>query len=107
MNDGMTEEGSASKIVPRQIFTKLNLETHEHPLFKRIWRINHIVNQNSPLLTDEAKKAIAANNGEWPWEWNNHNSVRKAIRFNELVVSFTGISNLTGGKFFYEFLLPT
>lgn len=89
---------AASKIVPRQIFTKLNLETHEHPMFKRIWRINHVMNNNSPLLTDEAKKVITANNGEWPWEWNNHKAVRNAIRFNELVVSFTGVSNLTGGK---------
>ncbi len=96
-NDGST---ATTNIVPRQIFTKLNLEKHEHPMFKRIWRINHIINGNSPLLTDEAKKAITANNGEWPWEWNNHNDVRNAIRFNELVVSFTGVSNLTGGKKF-------
>ncbi|KAL7437672.1 hypothetical protein ACHAXH_003191 [Discostella pseudostelligera] len=93
---------SASKIVPRQIFTKLNLEKHEHPLFKRIWRINHVINSNSPLLTDEAKQAITANNGDWPKEWNTHNAVRNAIRFNELVVSFTGVSNLTGAPVYKQ-----
>jgi len=97
---------SASKIVPRQIFTKLNLEKHEHPLFKRIWRINHVINSNSPLLTDEAKQAITANNGDWPKEWNTHNAVRNAIRFNELVVSFTGVSNLTGGKSLFWSSVP-
>lgn len=100
---GISEDGAASNnIMPRQIFTKLNLEKHEHPMFKRIWRINHIINNNSPLLTDEAKKAITNNNGEWPWEWNNHNAVRNAIRFNELLVSFTGVSNLTGAPVYKQ-----
>lgn len=96
------EEVSGSKIVPRMVFTKLELETSEHPLFKRIWRFKHIINQNSPLLTAEAQKAILENNGNWPWEWNNHEAVRKAIRFNQMVVSFTGISNISGASVYKQ-----
>lgn len=92
------EEGTGSKIVPRMVFTTLKLETSEHPLFKRIWRFKHHINQDSPLLTSEAQKAILENGGHWPHEWNNHEAVRKAIRFNQMVVSFTGISNISGGK---------
>lgn len=92
------EEGTGSKIVPRMVFTTLKLETSEHPLFKRIWRFKHHINQDSPLLTPEAQKAIMENGGHWPHEWNNHEAVRKAIRFNQMVVSFTGISNISGGE---------
>ena len=81
------------------VFTKLDLETSEHPLFKRIWRFKHIINPDSPLLTSEAQKAIMDNKGNWPREWNTHEAVRKAIRFNQMVVSFTGISNISGGEF--------
>lgn len=45
------EEVSGSKIVPRMVFTTLKLETSEHPLFKRIWRFKHHIDQDSPLLT--------------------------------------------------------
>ena len=95
------EESGSSKIVPRMVFTKIKLETSEHPFFKRIWRFKHIINQDSPLLTPEAQRAIMNNNGKWPWEWNNdYNAVRKAIRFNQMIVSFTGTSNISGGKLF-------
>lgn len=96
------EEGTGSKIVPRMVFTKLELETSEHPLFKRIWRFKHIINPDSPLLTSEAQKAIMHNNGNWPREWNNHKAVRKAIRFNQMVVSFTGISNISGASVYKQ-----
>lgn len=42
------------------------------------------------------------NNGNWPWEWNNHEAVRKAIRFNQMVVSFTGISNISGASVYKQ-----
>mmetsp|Transcript_1771 Transcript_1771/g.3928 ORF Transcript_1771/g.3928 Transcript_1771/m.3928 type:complete len:759 (-) Transcript_1771:433-2709(-) len=96
------EECTSSKIVPRMVFTKLELETSEHPLFKRIWRFKHIINPDSPLLTSEAQKAIMHNNGNWPREWNNHKAVRKAIRFNQMVVSFTGISNISGASVYKQ-----
>mmetsp|Transcript_24529 Transcript_24529/g.52845 ORF Transcript_24529/g.52845 Transcript_24529/m.52845 type:complete len:170 (-) Transcript_24529:301-810(-) len=96
------EEVCGTKIVPRMVFTNLELETSEHPLFKRIWRFKHIINQESPLLTTEAQKAIMENNGKWPWGWNNHEAVRKAIRFNQMVVSFTGISNISGASVYKQ-----
>ena len=97
IDDEEEDEGSG-KIIPRMVFENLKLETSEHPLFKRIWRFKHVVDQTSPLLSAEAQTAIMDNNGCWPREWNNHNDVRRAIRFNQMVVSFTGISNISGGE---------
>ena len=96
--DDEEEEEGAGKVIPRMVFENLKLETSEHPLFKRIWRFKHVIDQTSPLLSAEAQKAITDNNGCWPREWNNHNDVRRAIRFNQMVVSFTGISNISGGE---------
>ncbi|KAL9189546.1 hypothetical protein ACHAXT_009221 [Thalassiosira profunda] len=96
------EGGVGSTIVPRMVFTNLKLETSEHPLFKRIWRFKHVIDAESPLLTPEAQKAILDNNGTWPWHWNHHEAVRRAIRFNQMVVSFTGISNISGASVYKQ-----
>jgi hypothetical protein len=92
------EEVSGSKVPPRITTAKLELDTSEHPLFKRVWKVNHVIEKDSPLLTDEAKRVISINNGQWPREWDNYRAVRDAIRFKFLVVSFTGLSNITGGE---------
>ena len=96
------EEGNSSSIVPRMVFTKVKLETSSHPLFKRIWRFKHIINAESPLLTPQAQRSIQNNRGKWPTEWNNHTSVRRALRFNQMVVSFTGISNISGASVYKQ-----
>ena len=96
--DEEDEVEDSMRIVPRMVFTKMKLETSEHPMFKRIWRFKHIIDQESPLLTAEAQRAIAENGGHWPAEWNNHRDVRRAITFNQMIVSFTGISNISGSE---------
>lgn len=99
---GADDLDNSSRIVPRMVFTKLKLETSEHPLFKRIWRFKHVIDQDSPLLTPEAQRAIMNNGGTWPEEWNHAKAVRKAIRFNQMVVSFTGISNISGASVYKQ-----
>lgn len=106
--DEEDEVEDSGRIVPRMVFTKMKLETSEHPMFRRIWRFKHIIDQDSPLLTAEAERAIAENGGRWPAEWNNHRDVRRAITFNQMVVSFTGISNISGDSVYaqkvYDFI---
>jgi len=106
--DEEDEVEDSSRIVPRMVFTKMKLETSEHPMFRRIWRFKHVIDQESPLLTAEAQRAIAENGGHWPTEWNNHHDVRRAITFNQMVVSFTGISNISGASVYsqkvYDFI---
>ena len=64
-------------------------------MFKRVWSFRHVIDEDSPLLTKEAKQKIILNNGNWKWDWNTPDYIRKAIHFNEMVVSFTGVSTLS------------
>merc|ERR1719356_233247 len=100
--DDEEETCESKRIVPRMVFTNMKLEPSKHPMFKRIWRFKHIIDQDSPLLKAEAQKVIVDNNGCWPQEWNNHQDVRKAIGFNQMVISFTGICNISGDKVYAQ-----
>jgi len=89
------ETTSSSRIVPRLIFSKLSLDNSEHPMFKRVWTFRHVIDQDSPLLTKEARQKIIMNGGAWKGVWNTPEYIRKAIHFNEMIVSFTGVSTLS------------
>ena len=89
------ETESSSGIVSRMIFSKLSLDNSEHPMFKRVWSFRHVMNEDSPLLTKEARQEIILNGGCWKHAWNSAEHIRKAIHFNELIISFTGVSKLS------------
>lgn len=94
------DEGS--KLVPRRIFSHLELMTDSHPSFKRVWILRHELNEQSPLLKRKARKMIAANGGKWPEELNNYKQIRRNIHFDEIVCSFTGTSNATGSTVYKQ-----
>jgi hypothetical protein len=87
------EEDSSCKLVPRRIFVKLELDTPDHPFFKRTWHVSHILDASSPLLSSEARRRIHANHGFWPEELNNYEGVKANIHFDHIMVSLTGTSN--------------
>lgn len=89
------ETTSSTRIVPRMTFSKLSLDNSEHPMFKRVWSIRHVIDQDSPLLTKEARQKIIMNGGAWKGVWNTPGYIRKSIHFNEMIVSFTGVSTLS------------
>ncbi len=89
------ETTGSSRIVPRLIFSKLSLDNSEHPMFRRVWSFRHVIDQDSPLLTKEARQKIIMNGGAWKGVWNTPEYIRKAIHFNEMIVSFTGVSTLS------------
>lgn len=89
-------------IVPRMIFYKLSLDHSDHPFFKRLWTFRHTINAESPLLSNAAKQHILENGGTWPSSWNDAQSVRNAIRFNQIVVSFTGVSNISAADVYKQ-----
>ena len=74
----------------------LQVETDTHPYFKRVWNIRHILDENSPILTDQARYLIRSNNGQWPANLSDAESVRKYVRFNDMIISFSGTSNASG-----------
>lgn len=61
-----------------------------------MWNIRHVLDENSPLLSDQARHLIRTNNGQWPASHSNAASIRKHLRFNDIISSFSGTANASG-----------
>ena len=96
----LIDEGSP--LVPRRIFSPIKLETSQHPSFNSVWIVRHVLNERSPMLNGLAKRMITSNGGHWPAELNNWQKVREYMHFHELIVSFTGTSNASGGTVYRQ-----
>lgn len=90
----VVDEGS--NLVPCRIFSTLKLEPATHPFFKRSWIVSHTLDASSPILSEEARRAVKKNDGFWPQELNDYQSVRENIRFDQIIVSLSGTSNAAG-----------
>lgn len=77
----------------RKSFAKLEIESQEHPFFKRVWVARHVLDQDSPLLQPGVKELIRLNQGHWPDELNNPEALRASIGFEQILVSLSGTSN--------------
>jgi len=87
------EEDPSGRLVPRRIFSKLEVESPDHPFFKRVWVIRHRLDETSPLLKTHARQLVKMNQGHWPRELNNAEGVRAAVQFDQILVSMSGTSN--------------
>ncbi|KAI2494538.1 hypothetical protein MHU86_19997 [Fragilaria crotonensis] len=87
------EEDPYGKIASKRVFSKLEVETPDHPFFKRVWTVRHTLDCESPILADDAKEAIRLNHGFWPREFNDAQCVRACLNFDQILVSFAGTSN--------------
>lgn len=54
-----------------------------------------MLDASSPLLSRKARQAIKANDGFCPPGWN-HSHIRENVKFNQIIVSFCGISSASG-----------
>lgn len=81
--------------VQKRVFSKMTMESGEHPFFKRVWAPRHILDESSPILTHKARKAIRKNGGTWPERLNNAAGIRESLKFNQILVSLNGISNVS------------
>jgi Ion channel len=88
--------------VKKRIFTKLNLEINDHPFFKRVWIARHILDENSPILTQSLRQKIQRYGGIWPEYMNNYESIKKALNFGQIIVSFNGVSNLSASDVYAQ-----
>ena len=91
-----------TKPFPNQIFAKVNVESLEHPFFKRVWNVRHVLDVSSPLLKPEAKELIRINKGHWPEELNSAAAVRASIYFDRILVSFSGTSNVDANSVYSQ-----
>lgn len=87
----MSEDGT----ITHSQYVRVNLVDFEHPFLSRVWHGVHILDSNSPLLTDRARKEIKDNNGSWRTEWFEPRRIREKLEFNDLIVTVAGISNVS------------
>jgi hypothetical protein len=40
--------------VSKRTFSKMTIESSDHPFFKRVWLVRHVLNETSPFLTPGA-----------------------------------------------------
>jgi hypothetical protein len=85
------------KTLPKSGVTisKLALEFGDHPIFENDWLARHTLNENSPILTLCARNAIQKCGGYWPENMNNIEDIKKSLKFNQILVSLSGVFNLS------------
>ena len=84
--------------LPKKVHLDLRIVNNEHPHFKRCWTAIHILDHNSPLLSQQIRSRIKKKNGNWPNnkpEYNTAQYIRDSIKFEEIIVSFNGVSKNT------------
>jgi hypothetical protein len=96
------DEDPTSNLVTKRIFSKMHLEASEHPFFKRVWLARHVLDEHSPLLKPKVRRHIGRNGGFWPERLNSYEGVRESLKFNQIVVSLKGVSNISAAHVFAQ-----
>lgn len=96
-----TEE-DASRLVNKRIFSKLLIEASDHPFFKRVWLARHVLDENSPILSPRVRRQIRKNQGFWPEHLNSYQGVKESLRFNQILVSLNGVSNVSASDVYAQ-----
>merc|ERR1712228_510527 len=86
----------------KYVTEKLTINMPHLPFFKRLWTVRHVINERSPLLRPWAKRLLRRNNGYWPKELNNYESIRKSIHFDQIVVNLSGTSNISASNVYAQ-----
>jgi hypothetical protein len=93
--DQVIDEDPSAILVNKHIFSKMEIEASEHPFFRRVWVARHVLDADSPILKPRIRKKLRRNGGRWPKELNNAEAIRNNLQFNQILVSLTGVSNIS------------
>ncbi|GAX10050.1 hypothetical protein FisN_25Lh099 [Fistulifera solaris] len=93
IGDTFSNIDAETNITDKHIFSKMHVEPSDHPFFKRVWLVKHVLNQDSPILKPRIRRMIRRNGGHWPQKLNSYASIRDSLQFNQILVSFNGVSN--------------
>jgi hypothetical protein len=96
------DEDPSARLVGKRIFSKMLIEASEHPFFKRVWLARHVLDDTSPLLTHNVRRAIRRHGGFWPNNLDNHEAVRKSLQFSQILVSLNGVSNVSAASVYAQ-----
>jgi hypothetical protein len=89
------DEDPSSVLLNKHIFSKMEIEASEHPFFRRVWVARHILDADSPILKHKIRRQIRRKGNQWPRELNNAQAIRDCLQFNQILVSLTGVSNIS------------
>lgn len=95
LNFMVRKEKESYPYEPIARFLKVELEEANHPFFNRVWHGRHVLNEDSPLVSMVARQRIRENDGYWPSDLNDPDSVRSNLRFSSVIVTMTGISSIS------------
>ena len=96
--DGISDNVHTQNNTANLVFANVPLTPKSHPCFTTVWRVMHELNESSPLISKALRKEIAENGGNWPIRLCNRKAVTDSIDFDQLMVSFTGMSAATGSE---------
>jgi hypothetical protein len=96
------EEDPSTRIVNKKIFSKMFLEASDHPFFKRVWLVRHVLDENSPILKRKARRSIRKCGGYWPENLNSYQGVHESLAFNQILVSLNGVSNVSASDVYAQ-----
>ena len=82
--------------------SQLKIDMVHHPFFKMLWTVRHVLNESSPILTIEARRAIKKNRGYWPQSLCSHTALRQNILFDQMIVNLNGISNISANQVYAQ-----
>ena len=96
-----SNESSLKTIYTVNGYEEVNFIQPDHYLFNRVWTIDHVLDEKSPLLKSEVRgmiERIKENNPDspsiWPSHLNSPESIRKSLEpFQNLVVTMKAIAN--------------
>ena len=95
-------EDPSSRLVTKHIFSKMLVEAGDHPFFKRVWLARHVLDEHSPIVTPRVRRQIRKNGGAWPDRLNTHEAIRESLKFNQILVSLNGVSNVSASDVYAQ-----
>jgi hypothetical protein len=84
------EEDPTGGLMPRSLYSNVNVECNTHPFLKRVWTIRHVLNADSPLLSERAVRIVKESKGRWPAHACTFEFIRANVEFQQLIVSLSG-----------------
>lgn len=96
------EQDPTAKLANKRMFSKMLIETGDHPFFKRVWVGRHVLDDTSPIVKPKVKRQIRRNKGYWPARLNNHEAVRDSLQFNQILVSLNGVANVSASDVYAQ-----
>lgn len=90
-----------SNEIPKMVYAKLSITPDEHPFFQRVWRFVHVLDEYSPLLSQSVRNRIKKD-GQWPSDLSNQKAIEDNLEFDQILVSFSGLANVTADEVFEQ-----